>query len=253
MAQLPQAFDATQVAPNRGPLPPLPTDWYNGIISESEIKLTKKGAGKDGNPGTGEWLMELTLKVLDGPKAGHLVWDRLNLGNLNTVAAEIANGTLSAICHATGIFQVADTQQLHGVPLMFRAVETPPKDGYEAGNDIKGYAKVGEKESKNAQGIDLQPEHVGSPATPTQPGAVTGAATAATPPWAAPEQAQPIAPPVAPTPTPAAPTPAPTAQPIAPPVAPAPVPPPVTVPPTPAAPAAPTGAPVPPPWATSSQ
>jgi len=224
MAQLPSAFDATQHEPRTGPPPPLPSDWYNSIITESEVKLTKKGRGDGGVAGTGEWLVELTLKVLDGPYVGRLFWDRLNLGNLNTVAVEIANSTMSSICHAVNVFQVPDTSVLHGHPLMARVIEKAPEGGYDAGNDVKGYAKIGEKESKNGQDIKLEPKHGAAPKTPSQP-PHSGAAEF-TPPWSG----EPAAPaPVAPA---------------------APAIPQAPVPPVPAAPAAP-ATPGAPPWVTS--
>lgn len=171
MAQLPQMFDANTVKPSEGKPPPLPTDWYNVIITESETNLTKKGKGIDGAEGTKEWLVALVMKVMDGPYAGRLCYDRLNLGNLNPVALEIAQGTLSAICHAVNVFQVTDTQVLHGIPLMVKYVEKGPKDGYDAGNDAKGYAKIGEKQSSNANNIKLEPIHGDAPVAPAAPGA----------------------------------------------------------------------------------
>jgi len=221
MAQLPSAFDATQHEPRTGPPPPLPSDWYNSIITESEVKLTKKGRGDGGVAGTGEWLVELTLKVLDGPYVGRLFWDRLNLGNANTVAVEIANSTMSSICHAVNVFQVPDTSVLHGHPLMARVIEKAPEGGYDAGNDVKGYARIGDKVSKNGQEIKLEPKHGDAPKTPSQPN--PAGASEFTPPWTGE-----AAPPAAPAPAPVAP-------------------------PAPAAPAAPAGPATPeaPPWATS--
>lgn len=265
MAQLPEPFDANTVAPSTGTPPSLPTDWYNVIITESETALTKKGKGLDGAPPTEEWLVRLVMKVMDGPYVGRLCYDNLNLGNANPVAHEIAQGTLSAICHAVNVFQVQDTQVLHGIPLMVKYVEKGPKDGYDAGNEVKGYAKIGEKQSSNGNNIRLEPIYGDKPPIPAAPGPAAGAPNF-DPPWktevapvaaAVPAPAVPapaaVAPPPAPVPAvPVAATPA--AVVVAPPepaavVPPAPavvVPPqvtgapaPVTVPPSPAVPAAP--------------
>ena len=160
MADLGMNFDASQVEPNTGPQAPLPTDWYNVMITDSEMKKTKSGNGG---------YLELTLKVLDGPYANRQAWDRLNLYNPNAVAVEIAQKTLSAICHAVGVFQVQDSQMLHGKPLMARIVERPPEGQYDATNEVKGYAKVGERESKNAQGIKQEPNVSGATPTPAMP------------------------------------------------------------------------------------
>lgn len=155
-------FDATQVEPNTGPPKPVPTGWYNVMITEGEVKSNKAGDGG---------YVELVLKILDGKYANRMVWDRLNLWNKNAMAVEIARGTFSAICHAVGVFQVNDVQLLYGKPLMARLVEVPPKDGYDAKNDVKGYAKTGEKQTEGGGG---------------GPAAATGAADAPdAPPWQA--------------------------------------------------------------------
>lgn len=221
-------FDATVVEPKAGAPPPVPTDWYNVMITDSEMR--------ENNAKTGAYLL-LTLKIMDGPMANRLGWARLNLYNPNPIAVEIAQGELSAICHATKVYQVSDASVLHGRPLMARFVETPAKDGYEAGNDIKGYAAIGEKPSNNAAGMGAPSMTAASPGFAT-PAITAASAPADTPPWAvapataAPPAFAPPAPvaPVAPT------TPAPAAPTFTPPVtnaptvevtAPAPVPPPV--------------------------
>jgi hypothetical protein len=202
-------FNANDVEPNTGPPPPLPTDWYNAMITNSEMRETKDKTGG---------FLELTFKVMDGPYSGRQFWDRLNLYNQSPVAVEIAQKTLSAICHAVEVFQVRNAQVLHGRPLMARVVETPPSGQYDAGNDVKGYAKPGAKESKNAAGVKLEPQHGAAPQSAPTP------TNGPTPSWAQ-------------TPTP--PTPTPTPPPPTPPSPPAPTPPP----------APPSGAPVTPPWA----
>ena len=177
MADLGMNFDATQIQPQTGKPDPLPTDWYNVIMTDSEMKPTK-----DGNGG----FLEVVLKVMDGPYAGRQMYDRLNLYNQNEVAVKIAQETLSAICHAVGVFQVRESSVLHGKPFMARAVEKDAEGGYDAGNDVKGYAKLGEKESKNGQGVRLEPRNTSRPATATatmpQP-AVMAAPAPVTPPW----------------------------------------------------------------------
>lgn len=122
-------FDATQVAPQEA-FTPIPAGDYNMAIAASEMKSTKDGQG---------WYLELKLVVLDGPCKGRTVFDRLNLGNANETAVRIAQQTLSAICHATGVMQLADSGQLHDKPMKV-AVKIKPANGqYEAGNEIKGY------------------------------------------------------------------------------------------------------------------
>ena len=92
--------------------------------------------------------------------AGHvgLIWGRDF--RFEDQAVEIAEKTLSAICHAVGKLQVADTEELHLQPMLVRvAVQA---NGYNA---VKGYTPIdGSK-----------------PAPPARPAPVTAAPLEATP------------------------------------------------------------------------
>lgn len=140
-------FDARQVAPSEA-LEPIPAGWYNAKIVESEMKPTKQGDGA---------YLSLTLQIIDGQYAGRKIFDLLNLQNPNPVAVEIAYKTLSAICHATGVIQCADSQQLHNLPLLVKISVRPPKDGYEAQNDVKGYKAIGSQPGVPAGPPSWQP------------------------------------------------------------------------------------------------
>jgi hypothetical protein len=131
MAQFNETFDAANHAP-REAVDVLPDGQYIAIIEASEWKKTKKGDGA---------FLELTLQVVDGACKGRKVWDRLNLDNPNAVAVEIAQGTLSAICHATGVMKVSDSSQLHSVPMLVRVKVKAGENGPQ--NEIKGYKKLG--------------------------------------------------------------------------------------------------------------
>lgn len=133
MAQL--NFDARQVDPQQS-FEPIPAGWYNMMIVESEMKPTSNGQGA---------YLQLSLKVVDGQYAGRQVFDRLNLQNQNPVAAEIAYKRLSAYCHATGVIQVQDSQQLHGIPFKARVtVRTDTTGQYEPSNEIKAVKHINE-------------------------------------------------------------------------------------------------------------
>jgi hypothetical protein len=125
--------------------------------------------------GTGQYL-ELKLQVIDGKFANRVLFDRLNLKNDNQQAVEIAQRTLAAICHATGVMQVQDSQQLHGIPMEARVSIRPASGGYDAANEVKGYRKVGAGQGVVAPAFAPQPS-----AAPTQPPAPTAGGT---PPWA---------------------------------------------------------------------
>jgi hypothetical protein len=127
MAKLGGTFDATGVEPN-APLEALPPGDYKVQILQSEIRVTKAGTGQ---------ILWLDMEVLEGPLKGRHVYDQLNLINPNPTAEEIAQRTLSAICHAVGKLQVADSEELHFQPLLVRVAVKP--NGY---NEVKGYKPV---------------------------------------------------------------------------------------------------------------
>ena len=125
-------FDATQVAPNTSP-PPIPTGWYQGMIEATTMKPASNKMGS---------YLEVITVITTGAYQGRKVYDRLNLNNQNPVAVEIAQGTLSAICHATGVLQVQVAEQLHNIPLEVRVLLVPAEEGYDESNDVKGYRKL---------------------------------------------------------------------------------------------------------------
>jgi len=140
MAQLPNQFDANTINPNTA-FEPLPAGWYNVMITDSEMKQTKAGTG---------YYLQLTLQVLDGQYANRKLFERLNLVNPNPTAQEIAQQTLSAICHATGVLQITDSVQLHNKPM---AVKTTVKHDEQYGdkNEIKGYKATEAQQAPPAQ------------------------------------------------------------------------------------------------------
>jgi Protein of unknown function (DUF669) len=127
MANLGGTFDASGVEPN-APLEALPPGDYKVQILQSEIRVTKAGTGQ---------MLWLDMEVLEGPLQGRHVYDRLNLINQNPTAQEIAQRTLSAICHAVGKLQISDSEELHFLPMMVKVAVQP--SGY---NEVKGYKRV---------------------------------------------------------------------------------------------------------------
>lgn len=130
------SFDATTVDPQRPRGEIIPKGKYSALITDSEVTETSKG-GK---------MLSLTLEIIDGPHKGAPLYDRLNVVNISQQAQEIALRTLSAICTATGVMQVSDTQQLHNKPLTITVgieEEKPnpakPGETYPARNQINGY------------------------------------------------------------------------------------------------------------------
>ena len=138
----------------------IPAGDYEAMVTDSIMKSTKDGTGQ---------YLELTIEIQSGQFQGRRLWDRLNLANRNPKAVEIAQKQLAQLCHATGVLQVQDSQQLHNRPIVAKvAVRNDPERG--PSNEIKGY---------KAQGT-MQ----GAAASFQAPRAAAPAAAAAPLPWA---------------------------------------------------------------------
>lgn len=130
MAELGYAFDATQVEP-QGDYTPVKPGYYNMYITESEMKATKAGNGH---------YLSLKLEVVDGEYAKRVFFDNLNLDNPNQQAVEIAQRTLSSICHAIGVMKVKDSEELHYKPMLVKVGIEEDQNGNPK-NVVKGYKK----------------------------------------------------------------------------------------------------------------
>jgi hypothetical protein len=154
MAHLGATFDATTVDPAAG-FELFPVGKYVVQIVASEMRPTKDGGGQ---------YLWLELDVLEGPLMGRKLFDRLNLVNASAQTVEIAQRTLSAICHATGRLQVQDSADLHLIPMIADVTVKPPKNGYGERNQIR-YLPL-------ERGVDAAQPRATAPAaatTPTQP------------------------------------------------------------------------------------
>ena len=157
MAQI--DFDASTVAPSES-LEAIPAAWYNMVIDQSELKPTKDGNGA---------YLELRFSVMDGQYAGRKVFDRLNIRNSNPVAQEIAFKSLSAICHAVGMLQVADSSQLHNRPLKVKVSVRAAQGDYEASNEVKGYKNINDPVGNAAPAAGAAPWSPPPQQAPQQP------------------------------------------------------------------------------------
>ena len=165
MAQL--NFDARDVDPQSN-FDPIPAGWYKAMITESELKQTRNGQGN---------YLQLTLQVLDGQHAGRHLWERLNLMNPSTAAVEIAQKSLSAICHAIGVLTPRDSSELHNKALQVKVKVKAAEGDFEARNEISGY--------KALDGKPVVANPAGGRADGAQPAQPAQASAASdTPPWA---------------------------------------------------------------------
>lgn len=166
MAQLGGNFDARGVQPKQD-FETLPPGDYPVMMVNSEMKATKDGTGQ---------FLYCEFDVIDGPMKGRKLWDRLNLVNKNAKAVEIAERTLSAICHATGVLNVTDSEQLHGRAMLAK-VKVKPADGqYGPQNEISTYLPI--------NGAPVAAAPIAAPAyvAPAAQSAAVAPATG-TPPW----------------------------------------------------------------------
>ncbi len=104
--QLNSPFNARQFTPRVG-FPLVPAGRYPLRIIDSAVEANSKGTGGQ---------LTLTLEVLQGPHQGHKIKDRLGLYNNDPAGVARANDALAAYCAVTGVFDIADTAQLHGIP-----------------------------------------------------------------------------------------------------------------------------------------
>lgn len=164
MASLGQTFDANGVEPN-APAEIIPPGKYPVQIVNSEMRATKDGNGQ---------YLWLEIDIIDGQFRNRKLWDRLNLVNGNQQTAEIAQRTLSAICHATGQMQVSDSEQLHARP-MLATVKVRP-----AGPDRSGTMRDAQNEVRGYEPLSGQaPAAVARAPAPQAP----KPAASAVPPW----------------------------------------------------------------------
>lgn len=185
--QLPQPYDATKYDPNQG-IPQMPVGKHPVVVSASEVRPTKDNTGG---------LLELTLTIIEGPAKNQTGAYRLNLWNASQQAVEIAHRQMSALCHAIGVFQVNDSQQLHNLPFIVDVgLQKDPEAAAKGYTEVKRiFDKNGNEPGKPANNAAAQPaqqapapQPAASTAWGAPPAKAAEAAPAATqtPSWGAP-------------------------------------------------------------------
>lgn len=153
MANLGQQFDASQVAPSTG-YDVIPKGEYVMRITDSDVVSNSAQTGT---------VLKLTLEVVSGEYAGRKVFDQLNLTNPNEMAVKISRERLSAYCHATGVIQLQDSQQLHGIPFVAKVKIKVDKNGvYDDRNEISSCKKMDQSAGQGFGGMPQgQPQGFG--------------------------------------------------------------------------------------------
>lgn len=148
-------FDATQIdTTSHDPVQP---GTYEAVITESEIRPCRSGAGRGIN---------LTFEILSEPAKGRKVWSWINYIHPKQEAQRIGQEELARLCRAVGVGKLGDTVQLHNIPVMITVAidkDNPTR------NVIK---KVAPKAS------------VAAPAASVPPAAQAAAPVAGSAPWA---------------------------------------------------------------------
>jgi hypothetical protein len=123
---------------NRGSFVCVPVGIYEAVIVADRLTDTKNGGGK---------LLEMKNQIIEGPFAGTIIIDRLNIRNSSAQAAAIGQGQLKRICNICGVpFPPADTSMLYGKPMLI----TVKVEGFKSkttgkdleSNKISAYDKV---------------------------------------------------------------------------------------------------------------
>lgn len=102
---------------------PVPPGTYISMVTESEEKKTGKG-------GT---MVVLQHTIQEGPHAGRIVFENLNVVNANPLAEKIAFESLGELCHVTKTEAVngkLETAQLHNKRYQM-VLEVEPAKEYE--------------------------------------------------------------------------------------------------------------------------
>lgn len=89
------SFDATSVAPNQGGGKVMP-GIHDAVIANTYGKPTAAGDGG--------------MICIEFETASGMLTNRYNVWNKSDKAVEIAQGQMSALCHATGIFRITASQ-----------------------------------------------------------------------------------------------------------------------------------------------
>lgn len=137
MAQLPSVFDAKNQE-KQTEFEPIPAQWVVGEAVKSEYKQT---AAK-----TGHYLTYQIKVIAPEEYKGRMVFNLMNLDNLNQTAVEIANKEFASMCEACGVDECEDSTELHGIPFAMRLGIKPGDANWPPKNVIKAYKTAEEGE-----------------------------------------------------------------------------------------------------------
>ena len=111
----------------------LPKGDYQAKVVESAVVPTASGSGE---------MLKLVFEVTAGDFRRRRIVERLNIVNAHATAQRIAQEKLGRLCAAAGLSGIADSDELHGIPVVIRVDIQPGSDGYGDRNAIKDYRPV---------------------------------------------------------------------------------------------------------------
>lgn len=134
-----------------------PAGMYPAVMVSAAKKATSRNDGS--------WFIECVYSIIDGPHSGKRYTSRMNLGNANTTAVEIAKRELKSLRKALGLGdQVSDLGSYVNKPLVLNITAKPRKDDpSKAENNLIGIEPYG------AQGSPTAPQQYNGTHAPTPP------------------------------------------------------------------------------------
>lgn len=155
-------FDANSVPESS--YDPLPAGDYMVYISQTEVATSDKG----------NELLKVTFDVIQPEQyQGRKVFSNYTIGGPSQSAIATGQSILKQVCKAVGVMHVADSQQLHDIPLNIRVVVREYQG--KVGNEPKAYWST-------QSAPPPPPKSVAAPPRPGAPGM--------TQPWQQPPQQQ---------------------------------------------------------------
>lgn len=111
----------------------IPKGDYQAKVVESAVLPTASGSGE---------LLKLVFEVTAGEFRRRRIVERFNIVNPHATAQRIAQEMLARLCAAAGLAGIADSEELHGIPVVIRVDIRPGGEGYGDRNTIKDYRPV---------------------------------------------------------------------------------------------------------------
>lgn len=140
-----------------GGIEPVPTGWYDVIITNTKLENIKSGNGQR---------LDIYFKIISGEHNGQMAFASCNWLNSSEQATQIGRGQIKSLVLAAGIDPntFMDTQMLHDRPLKVRLrFEEPNDPKYSGSNAVSGAKPI---QGHEQPGYSAQPQ---APAAPQQP------------------------------------------------------------------------------------